>query len=143
MAKTIVGTVVSDKADKTIVLSVTVRKTHPIYKKQYSRSTKYIAHDEKNEARIGDLVEVTETRPISARKHFTLTNIVQKADIAADQSVEAVTAMDEGSEVKIQEAKAAEAKEKAKKAAEEAVSEEKSKKSTNAKEPQTADEEKS
>lgn len=109
MARSIVGTVVSDKADKTIVLSVTVRKTHPIYKKQYSRSTKYIAHDEKNEAKVGDKVEVVETRPISARKHFTLTKIIEKAEIAADQSVEAVTSHDEGSELKIQEEKLAEA----------------------------------
>ena len=58
MARTIIGTVVSDKADKTIVLSTTTRKTHPIYKKQYSKTTKYIAHDEKNEARVGDRVEV-------------------------------------------------------------------------------------
>ena len=109
MARSIVGTVVSDKADKTIVLSVTVRKTHPIYKKQYSRSTKYIAHDENNEAHIGDKVEVVETRPISARKHFTLTKIIEKAAIGADQSVDAVTSHDEGSEAKIQEEKLAEA----------------------------------
>ena len=109
MARTIVGTVVSDKADKTIVLSVTVRKTHPIYKKQYSRSTKYIAHDENNEARIGDKVEVKETRPISARKHLTLVKILEKAAISADATVDAVTAHDEGSEAKIQEQKQAEA----------------------------------
>ena len=101
MARTIVGTVVSDKADKTIVLSVTVRKTHPIYKKQYSRSTKYIAHDEKNEANIGDTVEVAETRPISARKKLKLVKIVSKADIAASQTVDKITAADEGSEAKI------------------------------------------
>jgi small subunit ribosomal protein S17 len=88
MARTIVGTVVSDKADKTIVLSVTVRKTHPIYKKQYSRSTKYIAHDENNEARVGDRVEVVETRPISARKHLKLVKILEKAAIAEKDRVE-------------------------------------------------------
>ena len=90
MARTIVGTVVSDKADKTIVLSVTVRKTHPIYKKQYSRSTKYIAHDEKNEAKVGDTVEVTETRPISARKKLKLVKIVKTAAIAEKDRVENV-----------------------------------------------------
>lgn len=114
MGKSIIGTVVSDKADKTIVLSVTTRKTHPIYKKQYSRNTKYIAHDEKNEAKIGDKVEVVETRPISARKHLTLVKIIEKAEISADKSVESVTAKDEGSEAKIQEQKAAEAEAKAK-----------------------------
>lgn len=109
MARTIVGTVASDKADKTIVLSVTQRKTHPIYKKQYTRTAKYIAHDENNEAKIGDLVEVTETRPISKRKTLTLTKVIRKADIAATQTVEAVTAEDEGSESKIQAEKEAEA----------------------------------
>ncbi len=119
MARTIVGTVVSDKADKTIVLSVTVRKTHPIYKKQYSRSTKYIAHDEKNEASVGDLVEVVETRPISARKTLKLTKVLEKAAISADMTVDSVTAKDEGSEAKIQEEKKAEAEAKeAEKAAE-------------------------
>ncbi len=92
MARTIVGTVVSDKADKTIVLSSTTRKTHPIYKKQYSKTTKYIAHDEKNEARVGDLVEVVEVRPISARKTLSLVRIVKRAEIAENDTVEAVTA---------------------------------------------------
>jgi len=110
MARTIVGTVVSDKADKTIVLSVTVRKTHPLYKKQYSRSTKYIAHDEKNEARIGDKVEVASTRPISKRKSLTLVKVLQTADIAADLTVDKITAKDAGSEAVIQEKKAEEAK---------------------------------
>ena len=91
MSRTIVGTVVSDKADKTIVLSVTVRKTHPIYKKQYSRSTKYIAHDENNEAKVGDRVEVIETRPISARKHLKLVKIIDKALIPESARVENIT----------------------------------------------------
>lgn len=98
MARTITGSVVSDKADKTIVLSVTVRKTHPIYKKQYSRSTKYIAHDEKNEAKVGDVVEVVETRPISARKHFKLVRIVEKATMAEADRVENVTKVDDDAE---------------------------------------------
>lgn len=123
MARTITGTVVSDKADKTIVLQTTVRNTHPLYKKQYTRSKKFIAHDEKNEAKIGDLVEVTETRPISARKRLTLTKIIEKADITADKTVEAITAHDEGSEAKIQGEKLAEAE--AKKADEEQAEEEK------------------
>jgi small subunit ribosomal protein S17 len=108
MARTIVGTVASDKADKTIVLSVTERKTHPLYKKQYSRTTRYIAHDENNEARIGDKVEVIETRPISARKRLKLVRIIEKAAIAADQSVDAVTAKDAGSEAAIKKQKEAE-----------------------------------
>ncbi len=90
MAKTITGTVVSDKADKTIVLAVTVRKTHPIYKKQFSKTTKYISHDENNEARVGDKVEVMETRPLSARKRLTLVKIVEKAKLAESDTVNAV-----------------------------------------------------
>lgn len=121
MARKITGTVVSDKADKTIVLQITVRNTHPLYKKQYTRTKKFIAHDENNEAKVGDLVEVVETRPISARKRLTLTKIIEKADIAADKTVEAVTAQDEGSEAKIQEEKLAEAE--AKKEAEETEAE--------------------
>ena len=81
MARTLTGVVTSDKADKTIVISVHTRKTHPIYKKQYSVSTKFIAHDEKNEAKTGDKVIVVETRPISRRKRFTLQQIVETAKI--------------------------------------------------------------
>ncbi len=92
MARTIIGTVVSDKADKTIVLSVTTRKTHPIYKKQYSKTTKYIAHDEKNEANVGDKVEVKEVRPISARKRLSLVSVVEKAKLSKEDTVEAITA---------------------------------------------------
>ena len=115
MGRSIIGSVVSDKADKTIVLAVTERKTHPLYKKQYSRTTKYIAHDEKNEAKVA------ETRPISRRKHFTLVKVLDKAAIAADQSVDAVTAKDAGSEASIKEKKEAEAA--AKKAEKEAAAE--------------------
>jgi small subunit ribosomal protein S17 len=118
MPRTIQGTVVSDKADKTIVLAVATRKTHPIYKKQYTRTTKYIAHDEKNEAKIGDKVEVVEVRPISARKRLSLTKVIEKAAISADKTVDAVTAHDEGSEAAIQEQKLAEAEEKRKAEAE-------------------------
>lgn len=81
MARTITGVVTSDKADKTIVISVHTRKTHPIYKKQYSVSTKFIAHDEKNEAKQGDKVVIEETRPLSRRKRFTLQKVVETARI--------------------------------------------------------------
>ncbi len=92
MARNIIGTVVSDKADKTIVLATTVRKTHPLYKKQYSRTTRYIAHDENNEAKVGDKVEVTETRPISARKRLKLVKIIERAEIAELDRVENINA---------------------------------------------------
>ena len=92
MAKTMTGTVSSDKADKTIIVTIHTHKTHPIYKKAYSVTKKFMAHDEKNEAHVGDTVIIEETRPLSARKRFTLTKVVQKAAISADNTVEAITA---------------------------------------------------
>lgn len=79
MAKTLTGIVTSDKADKTITLTVASRETHPIYGKQYTVTRKYIAHDEKNEAHVGDKVTIVETRPISKRKSFTLQSIDEKS----------------------------------------------------------------
>jgi small subunit ribosomal protein S17 len=82
MPKQMTGTVTSDKGDKTIVITVRARKTHPLYKKQYTINTKFMAHDEKNEAKAGDLVTIVETRPISARKHFKLSKIIERAGAA-------------------------------------------------------------
>ena len=79
MAKTLTGVVSSDAADKTITVTVTSRETHPLYKKQYTVSRKYAAHDEKNEAKKGDVVLIKETRPISKRKSFTLESVVEKS----------------------------------------------------------------
>ncbi|MDB5159933.1 MAG: rpsQ [Candidatus Saccharibacteria bacterium] len=79
MAKTLTGIVTSNKADKTITITVTSRETHPIYGKQYSVSRKYTAHDEKNEANEGDKVTISEVRPISKTKSFTLVTINEKA----------------------------------------------------------------
>ena len=79
MAKQMTGTVTSDKTDKTIVITVRARKTHPLYKKQYTVNTKFMAHDETNQAKVGDLVIIAETRPLSARKRFTLVKVVEKA----------------------------------------------------------------
>ena len=81
MARTITGTVVSDKSDKTIVVSIETRKTHPIYKKQYKQTKRVSAHDEKNEAHVGDKVVIVESRPISATKRFRLETIVATAAI--------------------------------------------------------------
>jgi small subunit ribosomal protein S17 len=81
MAKSIIGIVSSDKTDKTIVVSVATQKTHPIYKKQYTSTKKFMAHDENNEANEGDRVSIQETRPISKRKHFTLVKIVERAPV--------------------------------------------------------------
>lgn len=79
MAKTLTGIVTSDKADKTIVITVTSRETHPLYGKQYTVSRKYIAHDENNEAHQGDRVTIKEVRPISKRKSFTLASIDERS----------------------------------------------------------------
>lgn len=86
MARTLTGTVISDKPDKSIVVNVQSTKTHPIYRKRYVIGKHFMAHDENNEAKEGDKVVISETRPISAKKHFTLTNIVEKATV---QHVEA------------------------------------------------------
>lgn len=87
MARTITGRVSSDKADKTIVVSVVTRKTHPIYKKQYSVTTKFMAHDEQNEAKEGDLVSIQEHRPISAKKRWALVQVLEKAPTKHVESI--------------------------------------------------------
>lgn len=79
MAKTLTGIVTSSKRDKTITVTVTSRETHPIYGKQYTVNRKYQAHDANNEAGEGDKVVITETRPISKTKSFTLTSVIEKA----------------------------------------------------------------
>ncbi|WP_447236023.1 30S ribosomal protein S17 [Klebsiella pneumoniae] len=75
------GRVVSDKNDKTIVVEVATRKTHPIYGKRVKYSKKYTAHDENNAAKVGDIVKIMETRPLSATKRFRLVEIVEEAVI--------------------------------------------------------------
>jgi len=79
MAKTLTGIVTSDMADKTITVTVTSRQTHPIYGKQYSVNRKYAAHDEKNIAKKGDKVTISETRPFSKRKSFILDSVLEKS----------------------------------------------------------------
>jgi small subunit ribosomal protein S17 len=81
MAKTITGVVSSKKTDKTIVVTEHVRLTHPLYRKQYTVTKKFMAHDEKNEAKEGDKVVIGETRPLSARKHHQLIRVVEKAGV--------------------------------------------------------------
>ena len=77
--KTIIGQVVSDKMDKTIVVAVEDSYQHPLYKKTMKRTYKLKAHDENNECGIGDTVEVMETRPLSKDKRWRLINIIEKA----------------------------------------------------------------
>lgn len=73
------GTVVSDKTDKAIVVRVDRTISHPVYRKTFRTSSKLHAHDEKNEASVGDVVRVMETRPLSATKRWRLVEIVEKA----------------------------------------------------------------
>ena len=75
------GEVVSDRSDKTIVVAIHNRKTHPIYKKQYSSTKKIMVHDANNKAKIGDKVVIEECRPLSAKKRWTLIEIVETARI--------------------------------------------------------------
>ena len=81
LRKTRVGMVTSDKMDKTVVVSVKDRVRHPLYKKIVNRTIKLKAHDENNEAKVGDVVEIMETRPLSKDKHFRLVKIVEEAVI--------------------------------------------------------------
>ena len=78
--KSFIGRVVSDKMDKTVVLAVTRRIAHARYNKVVKRTTKYKAHDEKNECKVGDMVRVIETRPISKDKRWKVLEIVEKAN---------------------------------------------------------------
>lgn len=79
MRKTIIGKVVSDKMDKTIVVLLEDSVKHPLYNKVVKRSRRLKAHDENNEAHIGDRVKVMETRPLSKDKRYRLVEIVEKA----------------------------------------------------------------
>lgn len=95
MAKSIQGIVSANKTDKTIVVSVHTRKTHPLYRKQYMVTSKFMAHDEKNEASVGDKVIISETRPLSKRKRFILTQILETAKLR-EEHLDAVKSEDSG-----------------------------------------------
>jgi len=79
MARTLTGVVSSDKRDKTITVMITSRETHPLYRKQYTITRKYTAHDEKNEANEGDTVMIEETRPISKTKNWNLVKVLERS----------------------------------------------------------------
>lgn len=79
LRKTRVGVVVSDKMDKTIVVAIRDNVKHPLYKKILKRTLRLKAHDENNEAHIGDTVEIMETRPLSKDKNWRLLEIIEKA----------------------------------------------------------------
>ena len=79
LRKTRIGIVSSDKMDKTITVTVKYKEKHPIYGKFVNKTKKYHAHDEKNEANVGDTVMIMETRPLSKTKRWRLVQIVEKA----------------------------------------------------------------
>jgi small subunit ribosomal protein S17 len=73
-----VGRVMSDRMDKSITVAVVRKVKHPIYSKYFQSTKKYMAHDENNDAREGDLVSITECRPLSARKRWRLTEVIER-----------------------------------------------------------------
>lgn len=77
--KTRTGKVVSNKMEKSIVVAIERKVAHPIYKKYFKKTSKIMAHDEKNECKIGDTVKIMESRPISARKRWRLISILERA----------------------------------------------------------------
>ncbi len=79
LRKTRVGVVTSNKMQKTITVAIERKVSHPIYKKYFKKTTKLMAHDEKNECQIGDKVKIMETRPLSLKKRWRLVEIVEKA----------------------------------------------------------------
>jgi small subunit ribosomal protein S17 len=81
LKRTLIGKVVSDKMDKTVTVMVEHRVKHPLYGKIVMRSNKYHAHDESNQVKEGDTVEIQEGRPISKTKAWTVTRVVQEAQI--------------------------------------------------------------
>ena len=80
LRKTRVGKVVSDKVDKTVVVAIIDNVKHPLYKKIIKRTVKLKAHDEENQCRIGDKVELMETRPLSKDKRWRVVNIIERAE---------------------------------------------------------------
>ena len=81
LKRTLVGKVVSDKRAKTVTVLIERRVKHTIYDKIVVKSSKYHAHDEKGEYKLGDVVEITESRPISKTKNWVATRLVQKASV--------------------------------------------------------------
>jgi len=86
--KEVVGEVVSSKMHKTIVVQVTRKKAHPFYGRVIARNKKFYAHDEANQAHVGDLVRIEETRPLSKLKRWKLKDIVRKAALLPEAAVE-------------------------------------------------------
>ena len=89
--KELIGTVVSNKMQKTIVVEVTRKKAHPMYKRVIAIRKKFYAHDEKNEAHSGDVVRIEESRPLSKLKRWALKEIVRKTALVPEVDVDAGT----------------------------------------------------
>jgi small subunit ribosomal protein S17 len=79
--RTLTGTVVSDKMDKTVVVAVERLTRHPLYRRTIRRTTKYKAHDEKNECRVGDVVKLVESRPLSKEKRWRVIQVIRRGDV--------------------------------------------------------------
>ena len=86
--KTRFGRVVSDKMDKTVVVAVETFKRHPLYKKAIRRAVKHKAHDENNECRVGDVVRIVETRPLSKQKRWRVAEIITRREVVEVQPEE-------------------------------------------------------
>jgi small subunit ribosomal protein S17 len=86
--KEVVGEVISSRMHKTIVVQVTRKKAHPFYGRVIARNKKFYAHDEKNEAHVGDVVRLEETRPLSKLKRWKLKDIIRKAALLPEAAVE-------------------------------------------------------
>src|ERR1041385_6909702 len=80
-----IGQVVSTKMNKTIVVQTIMKKSHPLYRRVVAKAKKFYAHDENNTARVGDYVEIEETRPLSKLKRWRLKNVIQKAKLVAGE----------------------------------------------------------
>ena len=104
MARTLTGVVSSDKRDKTITVTVTSRETHPLYRKQFTATRKYSAHDEKNSAHVGDTVLISETRPVSKTKTRTLEKILEKSHGKVELKADTTAAVEDQSKQKADEA---------------------------------------
>src|SRR5215813_4241085 len=88
-----IGQVVSTKMNKTIVVQTIIKKSHPLYRRVVAKAKKFYAHDENNTARVGDFVEIEETRPLSKLKRWRLKNVIQKAKlVAGEESLDSKTA---------------------------------------------------
>ena len=85
-----IGKVVSDKMDKTVVVAIEMRKSHPLYKKTYKKVVRYKVHDEENECRVGDNVKIIETRPLSREKHWRVADIITREEVVEVKPQEVV-----------------------------------------------------